>query len=121
MNLVVGTLTDPSLSVVLTDVIPRLMGYGFWAKMALLPKVTPQRELTPMLDLSANLQPTTLLKNGFKTSIFYKKSINGSFEFFVVPDPLSTNRPYWIDNLLVPSLAWGVRGTVKFLNWGSQP
>ena len=34
---------------------------------------------------------------------------------------MSARGPYWIDNLLVPSLAWGVRGTVKFLNWGSQP
>ena len=50
-----------------------------------------------------------------------KKSINGSFEFLGVPGPLRNNGPYWIDNILVPILAWGVGDTVTNLNWGSQP
>ena len=60
-TLVVGILTDPSLSVVLTDARLRLMKFGFWVKTALLPTFIPQRELTSTLELSANLQPTTLL------------------------------------------------------------
>ena len=49
-----------------------------------------------------------------------KKSINGSFEFLGVSEPLRTNGPYWIDNIFIPILDWGVGGTVKNLNWGSQ-
>ena len=67
--------------------------------------------------LSTNL----LTENGFKTSIFCKISINGSFEFLGVTDPLRTNGRYWVDNLLVPILDWGFSGTVINLNWVSQP
>ena len=115
-NLVVGTLPDPSVSVVLTDTIPRSIKFGFRVKTALLPKFIPQRELTSTLESTAYLQPTTLLKNGFNTCIFCKKSINGSFEFLGDTDPLRTKWPYWIDNNLVPILAWGFGGTVTNLN-----
>ena len=64
MALVVGTLTYPSLSVVLTDAISRLMKFGFGVKTALLPDFTPQRNLTSTLELSDNLQTTNLLKMG---------------------------------------------------------
>ena len=50
-----------------------------------------------------------------------QKSINGSFDFLGVPETLRTNRTYWIDNISVSIPAWGVSGTVKNLNWGSQP
>ena len=41
-TLVVETLTDPSLSVVLTDAILRLMKFRFRMKTVLLPKFIPQ-------------------------------------------------------------------------------
>ena len=72
-----------------------------------------------MLELSENLQPITLLKMGLRTLSSAKKSINGSFEFPGVPDPLRTNGTYWVDNLFVPIPDWGVGGTVTNLSWGS--
>ena len=46
--------------------------------------------------------------------------MNGSFEFIGVPDPLRTNGPYWIGNILVIIPDWGAIVTVTTLNWGSQ-
>ena len=115
-----GTLIDPSFSVVLTDVIPRLMKFGFWVKTALLPKFIPQLNLTLTLESSANLQPTTVLRMGLRP-LSSAKSINRSFEFLGVPDTLRTNGTYWIDNILVTSPYQGVGGTVTNLNWRSQP
>ena len=62
-----------------------------------------------------------LTENRFNTSILCKNSINRSFEFLDIPDPLRANGPYWIDNLLVPILAWGFGGTVTNMNWVGQP
>ena len=42
LTLVVGALTDPSLSVVLTEASLRLMKFEFWLKTVLLPKFIPQ-------------------------------------------------------------------------------
>ena len=85
--------------------------------------VTPNIHPTARVDVDAGVvckfATNYLTENGFMTSIFCKKSINGSFEFLGIPDPLRTNRPYWIDNILVPITAWGVDGTVTNLNWGS--
>ena len=63
-TLIVGSLTDPSLCVVLTDGSPRLMYFGFWMKTALLAKFIPQRELRATIELSEKFRPTTLLKMG---------------------------------------------------------
>ena len=92
------------------------MKFGFWVKMVLLQKFIPQSKLTSMLELSADLKPTSL-----NNSIFWKKSINRSFEFLSVPNLLRSRGSYWIDNVLVPIPSWGVGVTVKKLNWGSQP
>ena len=65
--------------------------------------ITPEVHTTAQVDVDAGVickfATNYLTKNGFKTSIFCKKYINGSFEFLVVADPLRTNGPYWIDNL----------------------
>ena len=79
--------------------------------------VNPEVHLTARVDIVAGVVckfvTNYLTENWFKTSILCKKSINGSFEFLGVPDPLRTNGSYWIDNLLVPIPYWGVGGTVK--------
>ena len=62
LNLVVGTLIDPSLSVMLTDANPKFTKFGFGAMTASLPRFIPQRELTSNLGSAVTLQPTTLLK-----------------------------------------------------------
>ena len=114
--MVVGTLIYTSLSVVLRDVSPRLVKFGFWVKTELLSKFIPQRKLTLMLESSTNLQSTTLLEMGLRP-LSSAKTINGSFEFLGVPNPLKTNGPYWIDNILVSIPDWGVGGTVTNFNW----
>ena len=73
------------------------------------------------LEPYEKFQPTILLEMVLIPLSYAKKSINRSFELLGVPDPLRTNMPYWIDNLLVPILAWVVGGTVTNLNWVSQP
>ena len=87
--------------------------------------VTPKVHCIAKVDINAGFvckfSTNYLTENGFKTSIFFKNSINGIFEFLGVPDPLRTNGPYWIDNILVPIKSWGVGGTLKNLNWGSRP
>ena len=65
-TLVVAALTDPSLSFVLKDAIPRLMMFGFRVKTALLLRFIPQLEFMSRLGTGANLQPTTLLKMGLR-------------------------------------------------------
>ena len=84
--------------------------------------VTPEVHHTAQVDVDARFlckfATIYLTENGFKTSIFCENSINRSFEFFSVPDPLKTNGPYLIDNILVTILAWGFGGTVTNLNWG---
>ena len=65
-------------------------------------------------------QPTNLQKLGLGP-LFLSKSINGSFEFWGIADPLRTRGPYWIGNILCPSPRWGFRGTVENFNWGIQP
>ena len=47
--------------------------------------------------------------------------INESIQWLGVPDPLKTDGPPWIDNILDTSPAWGAGGTATNLNWGSQP
>ena len=87
--------------------------------------VTPEVHPTAQVDVDAGVvckfATNYITENGFKTSIFCKKPINGSFEFLGVPDPFRTNGPYWIDNILFPIPAWGVGGTMTNFNWGSQP
>ena len=53
--------------------------------------------------------------------MFGRKSINGSVDFLGVSAPLRTYAPPWIDNILVPSPAWGAGGTTIDPNWGIQP
>ena len=36
-------------------------------------------------------------------------------------DPLRTRRPFWVENILCPSLDWGVGGTFENLDWWIQP
>ena len=121
MTLVLETLTDFSLSVVLVDARLKLTKFEFWARMASLLKSIPQHKLTLVLESWVNFQPTILLKIGVGPLSSAKKTINGSFEFLDITAPLRTNGPRWIDNLSVPNLALGVGGTLKNLNWGSQP
>ena len=91
-----------------------------WGEDGITPEVHPALRVGVDSGLGCKFATNYLTENGFKTSIFCKKSINVSFEFLVVPDPLITCRPYWIDNILVHIPSWGVGGTVKNLNWGSQ-
>ena len=58
----VGTLTDPSLSVVLTDASQKFKKFGFRVNTTLLPKFISQRKLMSTLESSENFQPTTLLR-----------------------------------------------------------
>ena len=74
-TLVVGTLTNQSLSIALTDVIPRLMKFGFLVKTALPLNFIPQCKLTSTLETSADLQPTNLLKMGLTPLFSAKKSL----------------------------------------------
>ena len=70
-----GTLKDPSLSVVLTDVSTTLIKFEILVKMTLLPEFIPQRQLMSTLESSANLQPTTLLKMGLRPLSSAKKTL----------------------------------------------
>ena len=119
-TLVVGTMTDPSLSVVMTDVSPRLMKFGFWVKTELFPDFITQRELTSTLELSEIFNQLPYWKS-VKDLYCLQKSINGTFEFLSVPDALRTKGPYWIYILLVPIPVWGVSGTMTNSNWVSLP
>ena len=82
--------------------------------------VTPEVHPTAQVDIDAGVvckfATNYLNENGFETSIFCKKIMNGSFEFISIPDPLRTKVTYWINNLLVPIPAWGVGGTVTNFN-----
>ena len=53
--------------------------------------------------------------------MFVRKFINGSFKLLGVPSFLSNDGLTWTENILCPSLCWGVGGTVE--NWAleSQP
>ena len=81
------------------------------------PKVHPTAWVDIWTGIFGEFSTHYLTENRCRTPIFCKKSINGSFEFLGVPDPLRTNCPPWIDNFLVPSSAWGVGVTVTNLNW----
>ena len=87
--------------------------------------VTPKVHPTAQVDVGAGIvgdfATHYLTENGRRVPMFVKKPIKGSFDFLGVPDPLRNNGPPWIDNILVPSPAWGVGGTVTNSNWGSQP
>ena len=53
--------------------------------------------------------------------MFRVNYINGSIQWLVIPDPLSTDGPPWTNNILVTSPAWGTGVTATNSNWGSQP
>ena len=92
-----------------------------WGDDKITPKVHPTARVDVNPWISRVFATNYFTETGFRTSIFCKKIINGSFEFLGLADPLRTRGPYWIDNLLCPSPRWEVGGTVENLNWGSQP
>ena len=52
--------------------------------------------------------------------MYRRKSINGSFEWLVVPRYGCNDGTPFIDNILVPIPRWKVGGTVEPWDWGSQ-
>ena len=87
--------------------------------------VTPKVHLTERVDVGAGIfddfETQNLTENGYRVPMFVKKSMNGIFYFLGIPAPLRTNGPPWINNIMVPSPTCGVDGSVKNLNWLSQP
>ena len=57
-----------------------------------------------------------LTENGRRVKMFGRKLNNGSFEWMVVPDFLSTDGPPWTANLLAPYSDWGRGGTTTSQN-----
>ena len=53
--------------------------------------------------------------------MFGVNSINGSVRWLGVPDPLRTDGPSWINNILAPICDSGTGGTATNPNWRSQP
>ena len=61
-----------------------------------------------------------LAGNGGRVPMFGRKLINGSFKWMGVPDFLRADGPPWNDNILCPSMCWGVGGTAENVFWGGQ-
>ena len=59
-----------------------------------------------------------LTENECRITILGKISMNGSVEYFGIPDFHRTDGPTWDDNFLDPCSSWGDGGTN--LNWGVQ-
>ena len=95
---------------------PEVNEVWIWGEYGIAPKVHPTTRVDVEAGVVYKFTTNYHTENGFKTSIFCKKSINGNFESLRVPYPLRTNGPYWIDNILVSIQAWVVGGTVVNLN-----
>ena len=59
-----------------------------------------------------------LAKNGRRMPMYGRKLINGSVKWLGVPTFLRNYGPPWADNILCPSLCWGVGGTYEI--WGLE-
>ena len=120
LTMAVGTLTNPSLFVLLIDASPKFTKFWIWSDDSITPKVHPTGLVDVNPRMICDFATNYFTENSSRTCIFCKKFINGSFDFLGVAAPLSTKGPYWIDNLLCPCLYLGVGGTVDNLNWEIQ-
>ena len=100
---------------------PEVHKVWIWGDDGITPEVHPTEWVDVNHWITRDFETNYFIETGSRTSIFIKKIINGSFDFLGVAAPLGTKGPYWIENLLCPSLSWVVGGTVEILNWGSQP
>ena len=85
------------------------------------PKVHPAAQIDVDHWITHDFATNHFTETGFRTAMFVKKSMNGSFEFLGSADQLRNRSPYWINNILFLSPRWGVWGTVESLALESKP
>ena len=83
--------------------------------------ITPEVHPFARVDVGAFIRDcfgtNYFAENGRRVPIFRRKSINGSVKWLGVPSFLRNDGPPWDDNILCPSLCWGVRGTYENGIW----